>query len=63
MIDDVDDLIDKLKDDTLRNDSFDILLKILNKFLRVRDAGVGKELWKLLDENITKCISENFGET
>lgn len=37
-------------------------MRILNKFLSVKKAEEGKELWKLLDENIIKIISENFGE-
>lgn len=29
--------------------------------MKVNDASESKELWKLLEENITKIISENFG--
>ena len=55
--------MEKVKDQTLRNDSFDLFLKILNKFQRVSSSEQAKELWKLLDENITKIIAEDMGES
>jgi hypothetical protein len=62
IIDDTEVLFDKLKDETLKVDSFDTFLRVMNKFLRVNQAESSKEMWKLLDDNISKIISGNFSD-
>lgn len=60
IIDNTDDLFKRMKDAALKDDSFDTFMRVMNKFLKLNESEQSKEIWKLLDEVITKMIAGNF---
>lgn len=60
MVDNSETLFNKLKEAALKDDSYDVFMRVLNKFLKLPQNDQSSDNWKLLDDVITKMISGNF---